>query len=148
MSLTVAVSLDGVRLPMSRDSVARIARAALTAEHVRNALVSVTFLSNVAMRALNGRHLGRDRETDVIAFAFRSIGRTGPIIGDVYIAPEVGRDSALERGITVREELTRLIVHGTLHVLGHEHPETGDRTKSPMWRKQERLVRRLAGARK
>ena len=39
----------------------------------------------------------------------------------------------------------RLIVHGTLHVLGYDHPETATRSRSAMWRKQERLVARLAG---
>jgi probable rRNA maturation factor len=43
-----------------------------------------------------------------------------------------------------REELARLVVHGTLHVLGWDHPETEDRTRSPMWRRQERYVDRLA----
>ena len=47
----------------------------------------------------------------------------------------------------VREELARLVVHGTLHVLGHDHPEDDSRLRSPMWRRQERLLRRVLGAR-
>jgi probable rRNA maturation factor len=45
--------------------------------------------------------------------------------------------------VSVREELTRLIVHGVLHVLGHDHPDGDDRAESPMWRRQERLVQTL-----
>jgi probable rRNA maturation factor len=41
----------------------------------------------------------------------------------------------------VREELLRLVVHGVLHVLGHDHPEDDARYTSPMWRRQERLLR-------
>jgi probable rRNA maturation factor len=44
----------------------------------------------------------------------------------------------------VREELIRLVVHGTLHVLGYDHPDHGERERSPMWRRQERYVEALA----
>jgi len=43
----------------------------------------------------------------------------------------------------VREELARLVVHGTLHVLGHDHPVDAGRGSSPMWRRQELLLTRL-----
>jgi probable rRNA maturation factor len=147
MSVTIAVSLDGARIPVTRDAVARIARAVLASARVGNALLSVTFVSRQAIRDLNRRHLRRDRETDVIAFAFRPAGRGAPIVGDVYIAPDVARESARVAGVPLREEITRLVVHGTLHALGHDHPESGDRTRSQMWKKQERLVRRLVGQR-
>ena len=145
MSMTVAVSLDGARIPVTRDAIARVARAVLASERVGNALLSVTFLSRQAIRDMNRRHLRRDRETDVIAFAFRPVGRGAPMVGDVYIAPDVARESARAAKVSLREEITRLVVHGTLHALGYDHPETGDRTHSRMWKKQERLVRRLVG---
>jgi probable rRNA maturation factor len=43
----------------------------------------------------------------------------------------------------VREELARLVVHGTLHVLGYDHPVDHTRGDSPMWRRQETLLARL-----
>jgi ssRNA-specific RNase YbeY (16S rRNA maturation enzyme) len=43
----------------------------------------------------------------------------------------------------LHEELVRLVVHGTLHVLGYDHPDGPGRTRSAMWRRQERYVRRL-----
>jgi probable rRNA maturation factor len=49
----------------------------------------------------------------------------------------------LRQGVSAQEELLRLVVHGTLHVLGHDHPESDARTKSPMWRKQERILARV-----
>ena len=143
MTVVVGVSVDGVRIPMSRDRVARIARGVLRAERVSSAMLSVTFLTTPAMRALNRKHLRRAGATDVISFGFRRAGRAAPVIGDVYIAPDVARASATSHGIGVREELTRLVVHGILHVLGHDHPDNGDRVRSAMWRRQERLVRRL-----
>jgi probable rRNA maturation factor len=147
MSTAVGVSADGVRIPLSRARVAEIARAVLRAEGVRNALLSVTFVGNRAIRTLNRAYLRREGTTDVIAFGFRRAGRNAPVVGDVYIAPDVARASARANGVPVREELTRLIVHGTLHVLGHDHPETEARVRSPMWKTQERLVARLTRTR-
>jgi probable rRNA maturation factor len=143
MSLAVGVSLDGVRIPMSRDRVAAIARSVLRSERVRDAMLSITFVTNRSIRAMNREHLKRDGLTDVIAFGFRQGGRETAIVGDVYIAPEVARESARSNGLSVRQELIRLVVHGILHVLGHDHPETDRREGSAMWKKQERLVRAL-----
>lgn len=142
MSAVVGVSTDGVRMPLSRERVTRIVRDVLTSERVGAAMLSVTFVSNARIRALNRKHLRRNGATDVISFHFRRTGKKAPVVGDVYIAPDVARVSARDNGLPVREEIVRLVVHGTLHVLGHDHPDTEARTRSAMWRKQERFVTR------
>jgi probable rRNA maturation factor len=147
MTTAVGVSMDGVRVPLSRDRVGRIVRAVLRSEGVRSAMLSVTFVTSRDMRTLNRKHLRRDSTTDVIAFGLGRAGKSAPILGDVYIAPDVARASARDNGVTLREELARLIVHGTLHVLGYDHPDSDARTRSAMWRKQERLVARLSADR-
>ena len=134
--------MEGVRVPLSRQRVRLIAQRVLRGERIANALLSVTFVTRRAIRALNQRHLKRDRETDVIAFGYRQPGHPVMLVGDVYIAADVARDSARDNGVGVREEFVRLVVHGALHVAGHDHPEQR-RTDSPMWKRQERLVRRL-----
>jgi probable rRNA maturation factor len=108
----------------------------------RDASISVTFLGRESMRRLNARHKGVDRPTDVLAFPLA--GPDGRAVGDVYLCASVARDEARSRGIPVREELIRLVVHGTLHALGWEHPEDETRTGSAMWRRQERYVGALA----
>jgi probable rRNA maturation factor len=148
MSLSVDVALDGVRSPLSRARVADLARAVLRAEGVRDGLLSIALVTNRRIVALNKKHLRRSRPTDVIAFGFARSGTRGPVIGDVYIAPDVARASARENGVPIREELARLVVHGTLHVLGYDHAEDDTRTSSAMWRRQERLVSRLAKGRR
>lgn len=119
----------------------------LRAEKIRSALVSVAFLSRAAIARLNRRHLGHAGATDVISFGFDRPTPADPVVGDIYICPEVARANAREGGVGVREETIRLLVHGTLHILGHEHPEDGDRMSSDMWKRQERLVRRLSPSR-
>jgi probable rRNA maturation factor len=135
------VVVSGRRLPLSRALVQRVVRAVLRAER-REALISVTFLGREAMRRLNAEHKGHDAPTDVLSFPLA--GPEGQTIGDVYICAWVARQEARVRAIPLREELIRLVIHGTLHALGREHPEGADRTRSAMWRRQERYVEALA----
>jgi probable rRNA maturation factor len=116
----------------------------LRAARKRVASVSITYVSDGVMRRLNRRHLGRAGLTDVIAF---SLVEGGALTGDVYIAPGAARLSAAAHRVSLREELTRLVVHGTLHVLGWDHPEGDRRMRSAMWRRQEGIVRSLARVR-
>ena len=104
--------------------------------------MSVTFLGRDAMRRLNAEHKGHDCATDVLTFALDD--PSGQTIGDVYICPWIARREARARSIPLREELIRLVVHGTLHALGRDHPEGPERTRSAMWRRQERYVEALA----
>jgi probable rRNA maturation factor len=117
-------------------------------ERARGARVELSLLGPVAMRRLNRRTTGRRGLTDVLAFTLPQ--PAGAILGDVYICPAAARRFvARGRGGpgAVREELVRLVVHGTLHVIGYDHPEGPGRTRSTMWRQQERYVRRLLGRR-
>lgn len=134
-----------MRVPLSRRRVAAVASGALKAERVHAAMLSITFLDARRMAALNRRHLGHAGATDVISFGFRRAVQTDPVIGDIYICPTVARAHAVEHGRPVREELARLVVHGVLHVLGYDHPEgpASSRERSPMWRRQERVLRRV-----
>lgn len=143
MSLDVDVTANGIRTPLGRYAIADVARAALRGERVPNALLSITLLDRAAIARMNRRHLGHVGPTDVISFGFTRATRRDPVIGDIYICPEVARANGRERGVSLRDEMTRLVVHGTLHVLGYDHPEGEARESSPMWQRQERLVRRL-----
>lgn len=136
------VSVAGRPRPLPDGTVRRVVEAVVAGEAGDAARISVTFLGRDPMRRLNHRYKGHDRPTDVIAFALESPG--DGVVGDVYVCPWVARREAAARRVPFRQELVRLVVHGTLHVLGHEHPEDEGRERSPMWRRQERYVARLA----
>ncbi len=106
-------------------------------------MLSITFVSRATISRLNYRYLGHHGATDVISFGLGRVGRRGAVVGDVYICVEVARDNARRQGIGAGEELLRLVVHGTLHVLGYDHPSGETRTTSRMWRKQERILARV-----
>jgi probable rRNA maturation factor len=146
MSRTVHVATEGVRIPVARERVASLAEGVLRAERVRDATVSVAFVTDRRIAALNREHLGHSGPTDVISFAFEPVGTAGEVVGDVYISPGVARKNAQAHGRGVREELLRLVVHGVLHVVGHDHPEDASRYHSRMWKRQEELLRALGAA--
>ena len=124
-------------------------------EGARRARVELALLGPTAMRRLNRRATGRRGLTDVIAFALPQ--PDGALLGDVYICPAAARAFVMGGQAEGRtdghssdrlcEELVRLAVHGTLHVLGYDHPNGTGRTRSAMWRLQERYVRRILGRR-
>jgi probable rRNA maturation factor len=94
------------------------------------------------MRRLNAEHKGHDRPTDVLTFSWSDA--SGQAVGDIYVCPWVARREARARRISPRQEIIRLVVHGTLHALGQDHPEGSSREQSAMWRRQERYVEALA----
>jgi probable rRNA maturation factor len=146
VTLIVDVSAERVRAPLSRTRIRDIAIAVLKTERVRDAMVSITLVSRPHIARLNRRHLGHRGPTDVISFSLGDVTGVGGrrvIVGDVYIAPDVARANAQALGTSVRDEIARLVIHGTLHVLGHDHPDGEDRTTSPMWRRQEQLLARV-----
>lgn len=141
--LAVDISSTVRRLNVSRARVKEAAIAALRAERVSNAMLSITFVGKASMTAINRRYLGHRAPTDVISFGLGRQGRRDVVIGDIYICPEVARANAMRQGVPAGEELLRLVIHGTLHVLGYDHPGTASRMMSPMWRRQERILARV-----
>jgi probable rRNA maturation factor len=135
------VVVHGRRLPLPSAIVERVVQEVLRSER-RKALISVTFVGRDAMRRLNAEHKGQDHPTDVLTFELTD--PAGGTVGDIYICPWVARREARARGIPLRQELIRLVIHGTLHALGRDHPEGAARTRSAMWRRQERYVEALA----
>jgi probable rRNA maturation factor len=139
--LAVAVSSEGVRSPVSAARIGRAAQLVLRSEKVTDAMVSIALVSNARIASINARHLRHKGATDVISFGFDR-SSPGPVIGDIYIALNLARAHAKRAGVGVREEVVRLVVHGVLHVLGYDHPTDSSRETSPMWKRQESLVRR------
>jgi probable rRNA maturation factor len=154
MTLRVGVAFeDGVRATVRERlpggatgverNVRRAVRATLEAEAVERAELSVTLMGDEGIAALNAHYLGHSGPTDVLSFALFAAGETP--VGDVYIGFDEALRQAGALGGEAQEELLRLAVHGTLHVLGHDHPEGAGRTRCRMWRLQERIVSEVLG---
>ena len=125
------------------DLVERGLKESFRAEGVHAGEVSVTFLDDQGIGALNRDYFGKDRPTDVIAFALHEAGE--PLLGDIYVGYEQARRQAEELSVPLEEELLRLAIHGALHLLGHDHPQGEERDGSEMFRRQEELLRKVLG---
>ncbi|MGH7670407.1 MAG: rRNA maturation RNAse YbeY, partial [Gemmatimonadaceae bacterium] len=87
MSVTVDVAVAGVRLGMPRALAVSAVRSVLRAEHVHRATLSVAFVDDRRIAALNHTHLGHRGVTDVISFPFQPATSDAALTGDIYIAP-------------------------------------------------------------
>ncbi len=93
------------------------------------------------MRALNHAHRGLNRPTDVLSFSLVDHGSPPPRgdWGDIFVDIPYLERQAKRFGVTPREECARMIIHGVLHLSGHDHVHEGDAKK--MFGLQEKLVR-------
>lgn len=123
----------------------KTARSLLQAVGEKSSALSLSLVSDREMRELNRTHRGQDKATDVLSFPL--VTGDDPIhaapherlLGDVVISVDTARRQAGEYDAAVQDEIHRLLIHGILHVLGHDHEEERARVR------METEERRLAG---
>ena len=120
-------------------------RAALTTLTNQEAQGDITIVltDDAQMQQLNRDFLGSDAPTDVLSFpALETDPETGRrYLGDILISVPRADDQAGAAGHALEEEVRLLIVHGTLHLLGHDHADAEDKTK--MWAAQAEVLARI-----
>jgi probable rRNA maturation factor len=87
--------------------------------------LTLTFVDLDEMAELNAEHMGKLGPTDVLSFPMHDDPLDGvpTLLGDVVISPTVAAEQFAEHAGTLDDELALLVVHGILHVLGHDHAE-------------------------
>ena len=131
----VVVNAQG-EAPVDVARMTRVARRAVRRLRIRTrGTLAITFINDRRMRTLNKRFLRHDRTTDVLSFRYDG----EPVVGEVLIAPRAARRYAKDHGIAYQHELSRYVVHGLLHWLGHE-----DRTRAQQQAMRAREDRVLA----
>ena len=121
-----------VKAGVSKAWVCRVVEKALRSEKAKKT-ISVLITDDRRIRKINRRFLQHDRATDVISFS----------TGDIVVSAETARRVAAERGIPFREELSRYLVHGTLHLLGYDDKKKKDFKR--MHHRQEKILVSLRG---
>ncbi len=102
--------------------------------------LSVLVTGDAQIRGLNSQYRKIDRPTDVLSFEMDD-----PVmLGDLVISVERAAAQATEYGVTFDEEAARLVAHGLLHLLGHDHVN-GGRQAARMKRAEEELMEAFRG---
>jgi len=125
------------------DLLERAAQAALAFSGADDADLSLVVTDDAHIQNLNRDFLHQDAPTDVLAFpADESDPETGRrYLGDVIISLPRAAGQARERGHPVEAEVQLLVVHGILHLLGHDH--AGQEDKAAMWAAQTVILEKL-----
>ncbi|MEM1418747.1 MAG: rRNA maturation RNase YbeY [Myxococcota bacterium] len=124
--MPVLLRTRGIRRRSVRPAeVRRRAERMLVALELPDAELSILLCDDETMRELNRDYRGKDRSTDVLAFAIREGAHgelAGDLLGDVVISLDTARRQAAESDRPIVAEVTFLLAHGLLHLLGHDHP--------------------------
>ena len=107
------------------------------------AQLSLSMVGKTRMQSLNKKYRRKDYPTDVLAFPMANMGKqAGGFLGDLVICLPVAIGQASRFGNTPDQELCRLLIHGTLHLLGYDH-ERGSQEAARMQRKERLILKKL-----
>lgn len=101
-------------------------RAAALAEGFRVGDINVVFCSDPYLLGINRQYLQHDYYTDIITFDYCE---TGILSGDLFISVDTVRSNAQEYGVMFHVELSRVIIHGVMHLAGYKDKTDGDAAK-------------------
>jgi rRNA maturation RNase YbeY len=144
--LPVLVAMRGRRVPVLARRLARRARRMLDVLGLGAAELSLVLVSDRVMHDLNREWRGKDRPTDVLAFAQGEGAGAAPdgLLGDVVISVDTARRQAAALRHSLVVEADRLLVHGLLHLLGYDHERSP--AEARRMQRKERAVLRAIGA--
>jgi probable rRNA maturation factor len=132
------------KFPFPENLLERAANAAL--EHESRSLdseLSIVLADDNRLHQLNRDYLGVDAPTDVLSFPASEMDpETGaPYIGDILISIPRAQAQASAAGHPLESEVQLLVVHGVLHLLGHDHADAKE--KARMWKAQAEVLAHL-----
>lgn len=117
-------AVRGSRVDVSR--LLRRAKSILRALGESRSELSIALVDDDVIRALNARYRGKPKPTDVLSFSLVEgdhAERRGRLLGDVVISVETAARQARARRRGLDETVSRLLLHGVLHLVGHDHED-------------------------
>jgi len=136
-------------IPVEAKKIRKAAERILASLRISGYELSVLLLDNKGIRAVNKKYLNRNRPTNVISFSLTEgeFGNINPhVLGDVVISVEKALEQAETRGTSLEEELTFLLIHGILHLVGYDHEKKGSEREK--MRKKEKEVYKVVMGKK
>jgi probable rRNA maturation factor len=120
----VSIASPQEAVPIDRKHFREAVRLVLEGEGVADAEISLAFVDNPTIHRLNKQFLQHDEPTDVLSFPLSDSAKK--LAGELVIGAEVARDRAAEMGHDVQAELTLYVIHGLLHLCGHDDHDEAD----------------------
>lgn len=134
------IVVEGIPRPAGLRRLSRFCSRALQEAGFSAWSVGVLLCGDERIAGLNGRYRGNAQPTDVLSFPAEEGRRGDPVEGDIAISVETLRRNAARYGVTVNEEMKRLLVHGLLHLAGMDH---GTGKGDAMLARQARILEAL-----
>lgn len=132
------------KISLSKKRVIYLASQILKIKGIAKAELSILFVGKQRIRRLNKRFRKIDRPTDVLAFSMRE-GEGAllhpEILGDLVICPELARDYARNYSSTTQREIYRYLIHGILHLLGHD--DRSKKCRLLMKSEEEKILKKI-----
>jgi probable rRNA maturation factor len=115
-----------------------VAKKVLKGENRETETLSLAFINKSEIKKLNKKFRKKNKATDVLSFELSEKG----YLGEIVICPEVVKENAKKYGVSAKEEMLKVFVHGILHLLGYDH-EKSETKALEMDKKQERYLASL-----
>jgi probable rRNA maturation factor len=136
--------MDGLSPDISADLVERTALEVLKHQSSpEGADLTIVLTDNIQLQDLNREWMGVDAPTDVLSFPSDEIDpeSSNRYLGDILISVQRAAEQAKAAGHAVEAEVQLLVIHGVLHLMGHDHAEAGEKAK--MWQAQSDILSQL-----
>jgi len=136
--------IEGFRSLIESQPLERAAK--LTLEHQQtpsNSEMTIVITDNAQLRQLNRQYRGVDAPTDVLSFpaGYADPDSGATYLGDIILSYPMAAAQAHKGGHALEAELQLLVIHGSLHLLGHDHAEPEE--KARMWAAQDEILAQL-----
>jgi probable rRNA maturation factor len=135
LSVSIANQQEALELDYAR--IKTVAKGVLTGEGVTDGKITLAFMTDPAIHALNKRFLEHDEPTDVITFPYNQ----KPLHGDLAISTDTAITAAAERGHAASEELLLYVIHGILHLCGYD--DLNEKKQKVMRQKEAEYLKQL-----
>lgn len=128
---------------ITKDFIKKIARDILEMLSLEGVEIGITLTDNKTIKQLNKQWRNKDKPTDVLSFPMEEcIGYRYRLLGDVVISLPFAKKQAQEIGLTYKEEILRLLIHGILHLIGYDH-EKSEEDERIMFEIQEKIFEKI-----
>jgi probable rRNA maturation factor len=136
--------IEDFDLPIATQLIVGAAEATLRHQEIpKDSSLMVVVMGEEGIQQLNHQYLGLDAPTDVLSFqaGYLDPEDKSTYLGDVILSAPQAQSQAESRGHSFADEVQLLVIHGTLHLLGHDHAEAQE--KARMWAAQAAILEQL-----